>query len=72
MTVDDQPQRCDVQLLELARGGDGAAFAELWQRYHRLAWVKAQAAGASSPDDVVQEAYLRIWTAISRGGGASR
>ncbi|MFC4225499.1 RNA polymerase sigma factor [Lysinibacter cavernae] len=59
----------DEQLLELARYGDSAAFASLWKRHKQSALNVARCFPRFSPDDLVSEAYLRIFVAISQGKG---
>lgn len=60
----------DEELVARARTGAPEPFAVLWSRH---ADAGRRAAGrftsASDPDDLVQEAYLRIYSAVSRGKG---
>ncbi|MFD2774890.1 sigma-70 family RNA polymerase sigma factor, partial [Leucobacter albus] len=60
----------DGQLLEAARDGDRAAFGELWER-HRLAGIVAakNLAPSLDPDDLVSEAYLRVFELVRDGRG---
>ena len=63
-------QLSDVDLLELARSGDAGSFAILWER-HRKAGLRA-AAGITrdhDPEDLLQEASVRILSAIRGGAG---
>lgn len=60
----------DDRLIAQVRDGSGEAFEELWRRHaeagHRVA---ARFTSASEPDDLVQEAYLRIYSALQNGNG---
>ena len=60
-------QRLDeVALLNLASGGDEAAFGELYARYQRQIYhYAARMCGVAAGDDVVQETFL----AVLRHGG---
>ncbi|GAB3283481.1 sigma-70 family RNA polymerase sigma factor [Microbacterium lacusdiani] len=60
----------DADLVLRSRSGDGEAFGELWRRHYRSGVVVARSVTSSiDPDDLVQEAYARIFQAIQRGGG---
>lgn len=60
----------DADLVLRSRSGDGAAFGELWSRHYRSGIVVARSVTTSiDADDLVQEAYARIFQAIRRGGG---
>ena len=74
MTSPDLPDAAeatpDVDLVLRSRSGDAAAFGELWTRHYRSGVVVARSVSSSiDPDDLVQEAYARIFQAIQRGGG---
>lgn len=60
----------DVELLERARAGDTEAYGELWRR-HQPAARRAAAAVTTryEPDDLVVEAFMRIYDLIRRGKG---
>jgi RNA polymerase sigma factor (sigma-70 family) len=60
----------DIELVELTRTGDNEAFGELWER-HRRAGLRAAAAMTNDhdPEDLLQEAFLRILTAIRSNHG---
>ena len=61
---DDRP---DERLVDLARGGDAAAFAELVTRHQVLATRVARVAAPTADlDDVVQEAFVKAWLALPR------
>lgn len=69
--TDPQPvDRTDQELIGAARGGDRHAFGVLWGRHsdagRRVARSITQAFDA---DDLVSEAYLKIFTAVTGGGG---
>ena len=60
----------DEELVLLARAGDRSAFAELWQR-HAASGMKVARQFTSSidADDLVSEAYVRIYQRVLAGGG---
>lgn len=60
----------DSELLELARTGDNRAYGELFTRYHRIARHIARATTTIvDADDLVAEAYTRIYQALTAGRG---
>ncbi|WP_105566216.1 sigma-70 family RNA polymerase sigma factor [Microbacterium halophytorum] len=60
----------DADLVLRSRSGDSDAFGELWQRHYRSGIVAASCiSGSFDPDDLVQEAYTKVFQAIRRGGG---
>ena len=60
----------DESLVLLARAGDKSAFAELWQRHARSGMrVARQFTSSSEADDLVSEAYVRIYQRVLAGGG---
>ena len=60
----------DADLLERAQSGDSHAFAELWRRHHRsAALVARQYTSSIEADDLVSEAYARIYQRVLAGGG---
>ncbi|GAA1984024.1 RNA polymerase sigma factor [Microbacterium pumilum] len=60
----------DVDLILRTRSGDRAAFAELWRRHYRSGLTVARSVTSNlDPDDLVQEAYTRIYQSIVAGGG---
>ncbi len=60
----------DEVLAAAARAGDREAFAELWRRHARAGAVAArQYAAIADADDLLAEAYTRIFAALRRGGG---
>src|SRR3954469_7493442 len=60
----------DTELIESARSGDTSAFAELWRRhYHSAARVARQFTSSIDADDLVSEAYARIFQRVLAGGG---
>lgn len=60
----------DEELLDRCRSGDSDAFAELWERHRRAGIVAARnLAPRFSPDDLVSEAYLRIFELTRDGRG---
>ena len=60
----------DTQLVEQARSGDQRAFGELWRRHYRSgARVARQFTSTIDADDLVSEAYTRIYQRVLAGGG---
>lgn len=68
--TDPLPERTDRELITAARGGDRHAFGVLWGRHsdagRRVARSITQTFDA---DDLVSEAYLKIFTTVTAGGG---
>ncbi|MER7798299.1 sigma-70 family RNA polymerase sigma factor [Microbacterium sp. NPDC096154] len=62
----------DADLVLRSRSGDTEAFGELWARHYAAgARVARAVTSAIDPDDLVQEAYTRVFQAVQRGGGPS-
>jgi len=59
----------DAELIECARSGDTSAFAELWRRHFRPAARVARQFTSIDADDLVSEAYVRIYQRVLAGGG---
>jgi len=60
----------DTELIERARSGDTRAFGELWRRHYRsAARVARQFTSSIDADDLVSEAYARIYQRVLAGGG---
>ncbi len=59
----------DGALIERTRGGDRAAFGELWQRHAASARTVARSYSSLDPDDLVAESFTKIYDAILAGGG---
>ncbi|CAN5349872.1 hypothetical protein BH09ACT5_BH09ACT5_19940 [soil metagenome] len=60
----------DESLVERTRSGDQRAFAELWHRHYRSgARVARQFTSSIDADDLVSEAYTRIYQRVLAGGG---
>jgi RNA polymerase sigma factor (sigma-70 family) len=60
----------DADLIERARSGDPRAFGELWRRHYRsAARVARQFTSSIDADDLVSEAYARIYQRVLAGGG---
>jgi RNA polymerase sigma factor (sigma-70 family) len=60
----------DEALVEQTRAGDQRAFAELWRRHFRSgARVARQFTSSIDADDLVSEAYTRIYQRVLAGGG---
>jgi len=66
----DDENTADADLVLKSRSGDSDAFGELWQRHHRSGIAAARSISHDlDPDDLVQEAYAKVFQAIRRGGG---
>lgn len=60
----------DSDLVTRTRSGDSGAFGELWRRHYRAGVTVARNMTSSlDADDLVQEAYTRIYHSIVSGGG---
>jgi RNA polymerase sigma factor (sigma-70 family) len=61
----------DVELITAARAGDGNAFATLYTRHAEAARRLARALSRrrADVDDLIAEAYTRVFVALQRGGG---
>ncbi len=60
----------DGALIEQTRAGDQRAFAELWRRHYRSGVrVARQFTSSIDADDLVSEAYTRIYQRVLAGGG---
>ncbi|MEZ5190383.1 MAG: sigma-70 family RNA polymerase sigma factor [Schumannella sp.] len=66
---DPRPTISDTELIESARSGDTSAFAELWRRHFRPAARVARQFTSIDADDLVSEAYARIFQRVLAGGG---
>jgi RNA polymerase sigma factor (sigma-70 family) len=65
-----KPTTSDEALIEHTRAGDQRAFAELWRRHFRSgARVARQFTSSIDADDLVSEAYTRIYQRVLAGGG---
>lgn len=66
----DEETTADADLVLRSRSGDADAFGELWQRHYRSGIVVARNVSRDlNADDLVQEAYAKVFQAIRRGGG---
>lgn len=61
--------RSDAELITRMRRGDQSAFAELYRRHHGAARTAARGFRGLDPDDLVDEAFLRIVVCIRSGKG---
>jgi RNA polymerase sigma factor (sigma-70 family) len=65
-----RPTTSDQELIDQTRTGDQRAFAELWRRHYRSgARVARQFTSSLDADDLVSEAYTRIYQRVLAGGG---
>ncbi|MFP5488702.1 MAG: sigma-70 family RNA polymerase sigma factor, partial [Acidimicrobiia bacterium] len=53
------------QVLESARAGDGRAFEHLYDSLHRRVYAFAAVRGASDPEALVNEVFLKVFTNLS-------
>jgi len=68
MTTDQQPS--DAELISAVRGGDTAAYGELFSRHVEAARRLArQLTSAGDVEDLVSEAFAKVLTIVQRGGG---
>ena len=60
----------DAELIARVRSGETRAFGILWERHYRPAYRAAlQFARTTEPDDVLSEAYLRVYQQLLMGRG---
>ena len=59
----------DDELVALSRRDTSAAYAELWLRHSAAALAVARAFTTLDADDVVSEAFTRVFARIRAGGG---
>ncbi|WP_182378278.1 sigma-70 family RNA polymerase sigma factor [Nocardioides sp. WS12] len=59
----------DEALLDLVRSGDVSAWAELFGRHHQAATRMARGVDPSNADDLVSEAFTRVYLAARKGAG---
>ncbi|WP_162616345.1 sigma-70 family RNA polymerase sigma factor [Xylanimonas allomyrinae] len=68
--ADDPTALSDAELVDRVRLGDTGAYCELWDRHHGAGLrAAAKITRRYDPDDMVQEAFARILSAIRRGCG---
>lgn len=58
----------DQMLLELTRDGINDAFGELWSRHSGAVRAAVRNHTGYEPDDLMQEAFLKVFTGIHNGG----
>jgi RNA polymerase sigma factor (sigma-70 family) len=69
----DTSSSTDDQLLVSVRAGETDAYGELWRRHVRVALaVAGRYSTIADPDDIVQEAFQAVFTAVRDGGGPTR
>ncbi len=61
----------DLQLVDMARAGDGRAFEELYRRHHASArsFARSLLGSAQNADDIVAESFVKVFQRIVSGGG---
>lgn len=63
----------DEDLLVSVRAGERDAYGELWRRHVRVALaVAGRYSTIADPEDIVQEAFQAVFTAVCDGGGPTR
>ncbi|MBL3685362.1 sigma-70 family RNA polymerase sigma factor [Leucobacter zeae] len=62
-------KRSEMELLELSRTGDRAAFGELWHRHAGAVLAAIRRHTSLPPEDIRQETFLRIWEQLRAGKG---
>lgn len=63
----------DEDLLVRVRAGERDAYGELWRRHVRVALaVAGRYSTIADPEDIVQEAFQAVFTAVCDGGGPTR
>ncbi|MHB8867405.1 MAG: sigma-70 family RNA polymerase sigma factor [Thermoleophilia bacterium] len=69
--VDRTAATADTALLAAARGGDQAAYGELFERYHARIYNYAYGIAGNPEDaaDIAQEAFVRVFQALPRMTG---
>ncbi|HEX4442060.1 MAG TPA: sigma-70 family RNA polymerase sigma factor [Galbitalea sp.] len=67
--IDTYDSCSDESLVEQSRNGDSRAFAELWLRHADAAVHAAKRFTSIDAEDLVSEAYTRIFRALLNGGG---
>lgn len=58
----------DQMLLELARDGLSEAFGELWSRHSGAVTAATRSFTGYDPEELTQEAFLKVYTSVRRGG----
>lgn len=60
----------DADLISRTRSGEEAAYEELWRRHAASGLTVARSLTSSlDPEDLVQESFVRVFTAVRKGGG---
>src|SRR5262245_44483424 len=60
----------DAELIAAVRGGDADAYGQLFERHRDAATRLArQIAGQSDADDLVSEAFIKVYNVLASGGG---
>ncbi len=69
-TGTDTDSRSDAELIDDVRSGDTGSYAELWERHAAAARTVARSFTSSiDPDDLVAEAFTRIFQSLTEGKG---
>lgn len=74
LRADDVDLARDRSLVELAQGGDDAAFEDLYRRYHRrlFRYCLRRVGDTHEAEEIVQEAFARAVVALPRFAGERR
>src|SRR3954447_11541421 len=74
-TSEDAPDEpTDAELIAATRGGDAAAFGQLWDRHVEAARRLARrlAGNPADADDLVSEAFTKVLASLRAGNGPDR
>ncbi|WP_281885140.1 sigma-70 family RNA polymerase sigma factor [Agromyces rhizosphaerae] len=69
ITARSPHRQSDARLVERAREGDKDAFGELFRRHAAAGVTVARSFSSLDPEDLVAEAFARIYDAVVAGGG---
>ena len=69
--LDSVPERADAELLHAFRAGDVGVFSVLYERHRPAAmrFARSLAANDFAANDAVSDAFLRVYSALSKGDG---
>ncbi|MFE4951909.1 RNA polymerase sigma factor [Leifsonia sp. NPDC056665] len=70
MTISPADTHIDTELVARSRAGEKEAFAELWRQHSEAGLRYARSVTSTfDPDDLVSEAFTRIFTTLKNGNG---
>ena len=69
--LDAPPERTDLELLQAFRAGDVGVFSVLYERHRPAAmrFARGLAANEFAANDAVSDAFLRVYSALTKGDG---